>query len=239
MGAAWGVSSMRGAFQVPEAASILAEVASTCEHGPPPRARTGSRRLGRGARCARRRGRPGAAPGPVAGARRRALGGRAGLGPRGPLDGRRAGAAARGGLRAACGGADGELLPAGAERTVARRVAAGLRRAPRGVRAVDGAAGRIVGELDAGAAVARPPGGAARRVRRRRDRAGARRPRRRRPPRAGRLRGGGGAVARLGPAGAAGGRAPRARRDARAWLEAVVPWLRPEPSEPPPHTPRG
>ena len=24
-----------------------------------------------------------------------------------------------------------------------------------------------------------------------------------------------------------------------AWLEAVVPWLRPEPSEPPPHTPRG
>ena len=31
IGAAWGVSSMGGAFQVPEAASILAEVASTCE----------------------------------------------------------------------------------------------------------------------------------------------------------------------------------------------------------------
>jgi hypothetical protein len=33
IGAAWGVSSMGEAFQVPEAASILAEVASACEHG--------------------------------------------------------------------------------------------------------------------------------------------------------------------------------------------------------------
>ena len=160
--------------------------------------------------------------------------------------------------------ADGELLPAGAERTVAGRVAAGLRRAPRGVRAVDGAAGRIVGELDAGAAVARRArrcgrAGSAPAVTAAAGARGATRPSR--PPRArcdfaaARQRGRDapraparcclgrcdGTPAPVRPEEAVGpGDATRDRgeRSDRTVGPGALEDLTPEPSEPPPHSPR-